>query len=251
MTANKMSKFDRFLVSKGLLVSFSYLSALCLDRNLSDHYHILMQELRIDYGPTPFNFFHSWFNMDGFDKMVEDTWKNLATVDLNEGDENTKFFHAILNSKRSQLAIRRTLVDGKWIVDPLALKSLFSSNHIDSSLILSHLFFADDAIFVGKWDSLNIRTIVNVLKCFHLASGLKINFHKSKLKGIGTRLEEVDATATTMGCLIFTTPFVHLGVKVGGAMSRIKSWDDVVAKVSSRLDKWKLKTLSIVGRLMR
>ncbi|GKB90904.1 hypothetical protein Tco_0963176 [Tanacetum coccineum] len=52
-----------------------------------------------------------------------------------------------------------------------------------------------------------------------------------------------------MGCSIFTTPFVHLGVKVGGAMSRIKSWDDVVAKVSSRLSKWKLKTLSIGGRL--
>nr|GEU84604.1 RNA-directed DNA polymerase, eukaryota [Tanacetum cinerariifolium] len=33
--------------------------------------------------------------------------------------------------------------------------------------------------------------------------------------GIGTRPEEVDATATTMGCSIFTTPFVHLGVKVG------------------------------------
>ncbi|GJV00654.1 RNA-directed DNA polymerase, eukaryota [Tanacetum coccineum] len=126
---------------------------------------------------------------------------------------------------------------------------LFSGIPIDSSLTLSHLFFADDAIFVGKWDSLNIRTIVNVLKCFHLASGLKINFHKSKLMGIGTRPEEVDAAATTMGCSIFTTPFVHLGVKVGGAMSRIKSWDDVVAKVSSRLSKWKLKTLSIGGRL--
>ncbi|GJU02622.1 RNA-directed DNA polymerase, eukaryota [Tanacetum coccineum] len=82
-------------------------------------------------------FFHSWFNLDGFDKMVEDTWKSLATVDSNggsneeilsdrslllkelndinsidsleaarkskvrwaiEGDENTKFFHGILNS---------------------------------------------------------------------------------------------------------------------------------------------------------
>ncbi|GJT04570.1 hypothetical protein Tco_0839032 [Tanacetum coccineum] len=31
-----------------------------------------------------------------------------------------------------------------------------------------------------------------------------------------------------MGCSIFTTPFVLLGVKVRGAMSRIKPWDDVV-----------------------
>ncbi|GJR04878.1 hypothetical protein Tco_0527862 [Tanacetum coccineum] len=67
--------------------------------------------------------------------------------------------------------------------------------------------------------------------------------------GIATRLEEVNASTTSMGCLIFTTPFVHLGVKVGGAMSRIKYRDDVVAKVSSRLSEWKLKTLSIGGRL--
>ncbi|GKD97856.1 hypothetical protein Tco_1381753, partial [Tanacetum coccineum] len=38
-------------------------------------------------------------------------------------------------------------------------------------------------------------------------------------------------------------------VKVGANMFRISSWDDVVAKVSSRLLKWKIKTLSIGGRL--
>ncbi|GKE67910.1 hypothetical protein Tco_1522071 [Tanacetum coccineum] len=38
-------------------------------------------------------------------------------------------------------------------------------------------------------------------------------------------------------------------VKVGANMSRISSWDDVVAKVSSRLLKWKIKTLSIGGCL--
>ncbi|GKE06253.1 hypothetical protein Tco_1398271 [Tanacetum coccineum] len=130
-----MSKLDRFLVSKGLLALFPFLSALCLDRNLSDHRLILMWELSINYGPTPFRFFHSWFNLDGFEKMVEDTWKSLAIIDSNElkginsidsleaahkskvcwaieGDENTKFFHGIINSKHSQLAIRGTLVDG-------------------------------------------------------------------------------------------------------------------------------------------
>nr|GEX80204.1 RNA-directed DNA polymerase, eukaryota [Tanacetum cinerariifolium] len=112
-TANKMSKLDRFLDSKGLLATFPYLSALFLDRNLSDHRPILMRELCIDYGPTPFRFFHSWFNLDGFDKMAI------------ESDENTKFFHGILYSKRSQLAIRGTLVDGEWIIDPLVVKSMF------------------------------------------------------------------------------------------------------------------------------
>nr|GEU56005.1 RNA-directed DNA polymerase, eukaryota [Tanacetum cinerariifolium] len=36
-------------------------------------------------------------------------------------------------------------------------------------------------------------------------------------------------------------------VKVGGIMSRLNSWEDVVAKLTSRLSKWKLKTLSIGG----
>ncbi|GKF72149.1 hypothetical protein Tco_0208263 [Tanacetum coccineum] len=32
-----------------------------------------------------------------------------------EGDENSNYFHGIINKKRSQLAIRGVLVDGEWI----------------------------------------------------------------------------------------------------------------------------------------
>ncbi|GJS16372.1 RNA-directed DNA polymerase, eukaryota [Tanacetum coccineum] len=95
-------------VSKGLFASFPFLSALCLDRNLSNHPPILMRELNIDYGPTPFRFFHSWFNLDGFDRMVEDTWKSLATVHSNE-----------------YLGKSPVITDGEWIVGPLAVKNVF------------------------------------------------------------------------------------------------------------------------------
>ncbi|GKE69644.1 hypothetical protein Tco_1527716 [Tanacetum coccineum] len=43
--------------------------------------------------------------------------------------------------------------------------------------------------------------------------------------------------------------FRYLGVMVGGNMSRHKTWEDVVLKLRSRLSKWKVKTLSIGGRL--
>nr|GEW19990.1 RNA-directed DNA polymerase, eukaryota [Tanacetum cinerariifolium] len=39
-----------------------------------------------------------------------------------KGDENTKYFHGILNNKRSQLAIRGVLVDGDWFVNPSVVK---------------------------------------------------------------------------------------------------------------------------------
>nr|GEZ55078.1 RNA-directed DNA polymerase, eukaryota [Tanacetum cinerariifolium] len=43
-SANKMSKLDRFIVSDGLLTLFPNISALCLDRHLSDHRPILLHE---------------------------------------------------------------------------------------------------------------------------------------------------------------------------------------------------------------
>ncbi|GJZ52502.1 RNA-directed DNA polymerase, eukaryota [Tanacetum coccineum] len=41
-----------------------------------------------------------------------------------EGDENSKYFHGILNCKRSQLAIRGILSEGDWIVDPKRAEDL-------------------------------------------------------------------------------------------------------------------------------
>ncbi|GJU84710.1 RNA-directed DNA polymerase, eukaryota [Tanacetum coccineum] len=125
---------------------------------------------------------------------------------------------------------------------------LYKGIRLDDSLSLSHLFYADDVVFVGKWDKLKFSTIVNVLKWFFMASGLKINIHKSKLMGIGIPQDVVASTANSIGCAILTSPFNYLRVKVGGNMSRLISWDEVIAKISSRLSKWKLKTLSIGGR---
>ncbi|GKB34085.1 hypothetical protein Tco_0879027, partial [Tanacetum coccineum] len=78
-----MSKLDRYLISEGLLDLFPHVSALCLDRHLSDHRPIIMRESNYDYGPSPFRFFHSWFAMEGFDSFVEITWKSLNIVEPN------------------------------------------------------------------------------------------------------------------------------------------------------------------------
>nr|GEZ58595.1 RNA-directed DNA polymerase, eukaryota [Tanacetum cinerariifolium] len=78
-------------------------------------------------------------------------------------------------------------------------------------LTFQNVVDADDAMFVGQWSNSNIDTIIYALKCFERASGL---------------------------CS-----------KVGGCMSRIQNWNDAVENMSSRLSKWKMKTLSIGGRL--
>ncbi|GJX71516.1 RNA-directed DNA polymerase, eukaryota [Tanacetum coccineum] len=605
-SASKMSKLDRFLVSECLLSSCPYISALSLDRHLSDHRPILMREVNFDYGPCPFRFFHYWFEMDGFDKLVEDSWNDSPLVESNainilmsklkylkakirewnkdknksvnnnkvrfkedladldeiidkgegnseivkkrlevfnslqdlenlqslemaqkakvkwaiEGDENSKFYHGILNKKRNQLNIRGILVDGTWTDDPRLVKQEFLQHfkkrfdkpvqkriHIEmnfpktlsvdqqadlemevsreeikravwncgsdkspgpdgftfgfyrrywkivekevveaviyffshgsfpkgsnsafialipktpdanmvkdfrpisligslykiiakilanrlvvvlgdivndvqsafvadrqildgpfilnellqwckkkkkQSLIfkvdfekaydsvrwdflddvmrkfgfgekwchwiqnclrssrgsiiingspteefqfykglkqgdplspflfllvmeslhisfqrvvdagmfkgvtlsptvqISHMFYADDAIFVGQWNERNIDTIIHVLECFFHASGMRINMSKSKLMGIAVEDERVESAAFKIGCLTLKPPFSYLGSQVGGLMSRIHSWNEVVDRVNARLSKWKMTTLSIGGRL--
>nr|GEU91325.1 hypothetical protein [Tanacetum cinerariifolium] len=120
---------------------------------------------------------------------------------------------------------------------------------LNDSFTISHLFYADDVVFIGEWNNNNIKTLLSVLRCFYLASGLKINLYKSKLMRIGVSSNVVAAVASLIGCSILTVPFNYLGLKVGCNMSRITSWDDVISKVSSRLSKWKLKLLSIGGCL--
>ncbi|GKA50366.1 RNA-directed DNA polymerase, eukaryota [Tanacetum coccineum] len=82
-SASKMSKLDRFLISDGLLMSFPHISAICLDRHLSDHRSILLKENSFDFGPTPFRIFHSWFSMEGFESFAEMTWKSMKVMDSN------------------------------------------------------------------------------------------------------------------------------------------------------------------------
>ncbi|GJV10867.1 hypothetical protein Tco_1352408 [Tanacetum coccineum] len=208
-----MSKLDRFLVSEGIFVTFPTIFAVCLDRHLSDHRPILLNEIHSDYGPTPFRVYHSWFKQEGFDVMVEHAWRSfthndsnwmnrfkkklqdlkkiirvwiresnahqvgvkktilndLVAIDKNldkgiitdeilskrmdlncklhelkqmdlkdavqkakvnwviEGDENSKFFHGVINKRRSQLAIRGVFVSGDWYTNPSKVKEAFYS----------------------------------------------------------------------------------------------------------------------------
>nr|GEW60008.1 RNA-directed DNA polymerase, eukaryota [Tanacetum cinerariifolium] len=469
-SASKMSKLDRYLISKGVLDLFPHLSALCLDRHLSDHRPILLWETIYNYGPFPFRFFHSWKiniqqNLSEVDKFVDQGKSNDEILikritllnDLQEpnnrnameisqkakirwsieGDENSKCFHEVkravwdcgtnkspgpdgfsfefcrkywttidddvfqavkdsfvnrhfprgCNSSfialipkiqdakfvkyfppisligsvykiiakilanrlcvvlsylksdvQSAFVANRQILDGPFILNELlswsqmllqlqlligcsiiialfnylgvkvgskmsritswddviskvssrlskwklkllsigGLKqgdpispflfilimetlyltfkrvlnaSLYKGISLNDSFTISQLFYADDVVFISEWNNNNIQTLLSVLRCFYLASGLKINLHKSKLMRIGVSSNVVVAAASLIGYSILIAPFNYLGVKVGSNMSRITSRDDVISKVSSRLSKWKLKLLSIGGRL--
>ncbi|GKD18715.1 RNA-directed DNA polymerase, eukaryota, reverse transcriptase zinc-binding domain protein, partial [Tanacetum coccineum] len=504
-SATKMSKLDRFVISDSLMCSCPNISSTSLDRYLSDHRLILMREVSYDYGPVPLRFFHYWFEIKGFDKLVEDSWKEAPVSDSNsylkmmkklsylkdrirvwsilnkessnrslkyelvdldliidkgvgedtdvnrrhevvrllqevekieslevaqkvkikwaiEGDENSKFYQSVLNKKRGQLAIRGVLVNENrlrtemdfpnrinsdqkedlgreisieeikravwdcttnkahgpdgftfgfyrryWnliesdVVDAIAcffnqgqipkggnssfialipivpnanmvkdvrpisligslykiiakilanrlvmilgdlvneIQSTFVANKqiLDGPFILNELVqwckkkkkqsmvfkvdfkkaydsvrwdfmddilkmfgfgekwcrwiqsclrsSRDDAIFMGQWSEYNIDTIVHVLDCFHRASCLCINMAKSKLMGISVDGVKVEQAVAKIRCVTLKTPFTYIGACVGGLMSRLQSWNEIVESMATRLSKWRLKTLS-------
>ncbi|KAI3497002.1 hypothetical protein L1887_39382 [Cichorium endivia] len=114
---------------------------------------------------------------------------------------------------------------------------------------ISHLLYADDAIFAGDWSRSNLKNLTRILKCFHMVSGLKVNFHKSKVFGVSLSNSELLSTARILGCDIGSFPFTYLGVPVGANMSLKKNWKPVIDKFQSKLSCWKAKTLSFGGRL--
>ncbi|GKA17721.1 RNA-directed DNA polymerase, eukaryota, partial [Tanacetum coccineum] len=182
--------------------------------HLSDHRPILLRDAISNYGATPFRFYHSWLQLDGFDQMDMSTWTSITLDDRNrmirfktklqilkkeirtwvadykrsqsrrlteiksklhdidvlldqggvndvillarkdlmkqlhdfksskardctqkakiqwaiEEDENTKFFHGVINRKRANLSIKGIMVDGEWVDDPIRVKEEFRTH---------------------------------------------------------------------------------------------------------------------------
>ncbi|KAJ0881016.1 putative RNA-directed DNA polymerase [Helianthus annuus] len=117
-------------------------------------------------------------------------------------------------------------------------------------LTITHMLFADDSIFVGKWESNNIKNLKRILRCYYLVSGLKVNQRKSQLFGVGVEENDVVTMATTFNFKPGNFPFTYLGLKVGANMNRIINWKEVVDTFNRRLSNWKARLLSFAGRVV-
>ncbi|GJV55352.1 RNA-directed DNA polymerase, eukaryota, reverse transcriptase zinc-binding domain protein [Tanacetum coccineum] len=119
----------------------------------------------------------------------------------------------------------------------------------NSSINISHLFFADHVIITTGWNARDLENIIRILHVFYLASGLKINIHKSNIYGIGVNEDEVYNMASNAGCIAGNIPFNYLGLPVGSNMKSIASWKMLIDHFCSRLSTWKASLLPIGGRL--
>ncbi|XP_076945693.1 uncharacterized protein LOC143616874 [Bidens hawaiensis] len=115
--------------------------------------------------------------------------------------------------------------------------------------MVSHLFFADDATFIGEWNKDNFLNLCRILRIFSLILGLWVNLSKSSVLGIEVEDQEVARMAALFNCKLGSLPFTYLGLPVGANMKRILSWKLVIDKFQAKLSAWKANTLSFAGRL--
>jgi len=114
---------------------------------------------------------------------------------------------------------------------------------------VSMLQYADDTLFFYKASIQSVLTLKAILKCFELASGLKVNYYKSKFGGVGVNINQTMVFAFILNCHIMKTPFSYLGMMVGGNHKRCVFWEGMLNKIQSRLSSSKGKSLSLAGRL--
>jgi hypothetical protein len=92
------------------------------------------------------------------------------------------------------------------------------------------------------------------LKLIHLAfeklSGLKINFHKSKLFYFGEAQANVDQYAELFCCGQGQFPIRYLGIPIHYRRLTNAEWKMVEERLQLRLSIWKGKLLSLGGRLV-
>ncbi|XP_071727035.1 uncharacterized protein [Rutidosis leptorrhynchoides] len=70
----KFSKLDRFLISEKTNHLWEELSALVLERKLSDHCPIVLRDRVIDFDPKPTKVFDEWLEAKGCEQVIKEAW---------------------------------------------------------------------------------------------------------------------------------------------------------------------------------
>ncbi|GJS85831.1 RNA-directed DNA polymerase, eukaryota, reverse transcriptase zinc-binding domain protein [Tanacetum coccineum] len=277
---NEMSKLDRFLVSENLIYSCPNINAITLERYLSDHRPILLREASFDYGPTPFRYFHYWNEMEGFNKVVEDAWREgpcdktnaimswrvkVSNVEIMRGqvwDCGTSLKSPDPDGFTSGFYRRFWKIIENDVYD--AVKYFFTYDNIlkgCNSSFIALIPKTPDANMVKDFRPISLigslykiiakilaNRLVGVLgdivnEYFLVVYGMMRFSWEYGVNGVNVDSDKVKGAASKLGCLILKTPFTYLGSKVGGSMSRVHAWNEVIDRVKNRLSKWKMKNV--------
>lgn len=157
---------------------------------------------------------------------------------IRQGDPISPFLFIIVVEILS-LIIKRTATNG-----------LISGFQVaEGGTIINHLQFADDLVVFLDDSEEKVNNLKNILFAFELVAGLKVNFRKSAIVGIGDGNNGA-LCADAFGCQLSRFPINYLGIPLG-SKSKCKSiWDVVIQKCQQKLSTWRRRYLSKGQRLI-
>jgi hypothetical protein len=113
---------------------------------------------------------------------------------------------------------------------------------------LTHLQYADDTMIFIEADRQSIANVKFLLYCFENMSGLKINYQKSEVIGIGISEIECATVANLLNCKRGCMLMKYLGIPVSDRMLYAANLIEVRIKVEKRLPTWQGRLLSSGGK---
>ncbi|GJU39538.1 RNA-directed DNA polymerase, eukaryota [Tanacetum coccineum] len=165
--AHSAAIFNSFISSGGLVEvplggrmgSCPNISAITLDRYLSDHRPILLREACFDYCPIPFRLYHYWFEWEGFDKFVEETWVEMNISDSNAISKSMKKLKCLkekirLWTKAKKESSRSQKSKLKGMLSDI--DSLIDNRYVDQTLLNKRLHVMNSLHDPEKLESLEI-----------------------------------------------------------------------------------------------
>lgn len=83
-----------------------------------------------------------------------------------------------------------------------------------ATLVVSHLFYANDTLIFSDVDAVQVGHLRCVLLCFKAVSGLQVNLAKSELIPVG-EVVSLPGLATILVCKVAIVPVSYLGLSLG------------------------------------
>ncbi|XP_071739093.1 uncharacterized protein [Rutidosis leptorrhynchoides] len=168
---NKFSKIDRFLLSHNVVKVVDDLKGLVLSRGHSDHSPLLLFQDKVDFGPTYFKIFDSWFDRPDFDEVVKNAW-NTINIDNNNQAKRLKE----IKDKIEELDI---IIDsGNASNNDISLRNSLSIERDDISKLINLDFLQKAIIKCDVEGEENSKFFHNTLKhkrcCQHI-QGVLVN----------------------------------------------------------------------------
>ncbi|GKB18517.1 RNA-directed DNA polymerase, eukaryota [Tanacetum coccineum] len=132
-SASKMSKLDRFLVTDGFLSLFPHISAVCLDRHLSDHRpSVTLGRCYVDFGASLISVYTILALYSVSIKMIPSTWNFFYSCDKARMIRFKKKLQLLKKEiQRANLSVKGIMIEGEWVDDPIRVKDEFRNHFAD------------------------------------------------------------------------------------------------------------------------